>query len=118
MLDYIIKKTCDDGFTSSRWSPFRNLKGFIVSVADDGGCGEIFHRNDQAVGFRNLHGLGPDFGNDYSSDLYISDNCHQNEFSYSELSGSYGGVDVDRSALFGQLKVRVVDYEVFKIVIK
>jgi hypothetical protein len=35
----------DDGFTYViDVSP--NLNGFIVSVTDDGGCGDIFHRND------------------------------------------------------------------------
>jgi microcystin-dependent protein len=53
------------------------------------------------------------------ADLYISDNCGQNENSYSILGVSYGtGPGVNRFALFGQEDFRMVDYEVFKIVIE
>jgi hypothetical protein len=66
----------EDGFTSvPGHSP--NLDGFIASVDGDGGCGEIFHRNDNSVGVYNYSWVGPVFG-DYPEDLYISDNCHQN----------------------------------------
>jgi hypothetical protein len=100
------------------WSYSPNLKGFISSVADDGGRGEIFYRNDQELGVCNHSYGGPDFGNIYSSDLYISD-FFQAEQSHSMLGGSYGrGPDIDKNALFGQERFRVVDYEVFKIVIK
>jgi hypothetical protein len=104
----------EDGFTSVEgWSP--NLNGFIVSVDEDGGCGEIFHRNNQRVGVLNHLFYGPWL----VSDLVISKNCHQNEYSFSSLGGSYGrGPGVNRHALFGQARFRVVDYEVFKIAIK
>jgi hypothetical protein len=107
----------EDGFTSVKgFSP--NLNGFIVSVAEDGGGGEIFHRNDFEVGIRNHPLFGPEFGSAFSSDLYIWDNCNQNELSFSRLGGSYGsGTELDHYALFGQARFRVVDYEVFKIVI-
>jgi hypothetical protein len=95
-----------------------NLNGFIASVDEDGGCGKIFNRNYQEVGNFNHHGWGPDFGCIRASDLHISDNCHQNEYSYSSLGRSYGEPGVDRYALFGQMYFRVVDYEVFKIVIE
>jgi hypothetical protein len=109
----------EDGFTSVIFEESPNLKGFIVSVADDGGCGEIFHRNDNEVGVWNYPDAGPDFGNLNSSDLHISNDCHQNEESCSRLGGSYGGgPDMNQYALFGQLQFRVVDYEVFKIVIE
>jgi hypothetical protein len=108
----------EDCFTSVHYdSP--NLNGFIVSVADDGGCGEIFHRNYDDVGVLNHPKYGPDFGNDDWSDLYISNNCHQREYSHSRLGKAYGsGSGLNQNALFGQLRFRVVDYEVFKIVIE
>jgi hypothetical protein len=108
----------EDEFTSIRGrSP--NLTGFIASVADDGGCGEIFHRNDQARGVANHYFDGPWFGNLNSCDLGISDYCHQNEDSWSRLGASYGsGFGVNQFALFGHEYFRVADYEVFKIVIE
>jgi hypothetical protein len=48
------------GFTSDD-SGSPNLKGFIVSVAEDGGCGDIFHRNDDEVGVLNRPFSGPWF---------------------------------------------------------
>jgi hypothetical protein len=107
----------EDGFTSA-YSRSPNLKGFIISVDEDGGSGEIFHRNDHALGVRNHPGTGPWFGSLYSGDLCISDNCHQNDYSRSKLGCFYGrGPDnIDRYALFGQERFLVVDYEVFKIV--
>jgi hypothetical protein len=105
----------EDGFTSVDYSESPNHNGFIASVADDGGCGEIFHRKDQGAGVWNHSDVGPWSGND----LGISNNCRQNEYSYSRLGGSYGsGPELDRYALFGQETFRVVDYEVFKIVIE
>jgi hypothetical protein len=68
------------------------------------------------VGVWNHPSCGPVFG---SYDLVISKNCHQNENSFSRMGVSYGGgPGVNRSALFGQERFRVVDYEVFKIVIE
>jgi hypothetical protein len=109
----------EDGFTSVvDYSP--NPNGFIVSVADDGGCGEIFHRNDWAMGVFNHPAIGPVFGGDYlCDDLYISNDCHLGEYSMSRLGISYGsGPGLNQYALFGQERFRVVDYEVFKIVIE
>jgi hypothetical protein len=107
----------EDGFTSVYGSS-PNLKGFIVSVAGDGGCGEIFHRNDHEVGIYNYNSYGPAFGN-FGSDLRVLNNCHLGERSWSRLGGSYGTVpDMNQYALFGQVNFRVVDYEVFKIVIE
>jgi hypothetical protein len=109
----------DDGFTSVvDGSCSSNLNGFIASVAEDGGCGEIFHRNDHVVGVFDHSSLGPVFG-DGPPVLFISNNCHQNEYSYSRLGGSYGrGPGLNQHALFGQERFLVVDYEVFKIVIE
>jgi hypothetical protein len=67
----------EDGFTSVNCSS-PNLNGFIVSVTNDGGCVEIFHRNNRGSGIWNSPWYGPDFGNVNSSDLYISEDCHQN----------------------------------------
>jgi hypothetical protein len=104
----------EDGFTSINGSSL-NRNGFIVSVDDDGGCGEVFHRSDQVVGVVNHPKVGPWF----RSGLRISNNCHQGERSYSSVGGSYGiGPGLNRHALFGQEFFRVVDYEVFKIVIE
>jgi hypothetical protein len=51
----------EDGFTSVKGvSP--NLNGFIVSVAKEGGCGEIHQRNDQEVVVVNHSSNGPWFG--------------------------------------------------------
>jgi hypothetical protein len=103
----------EDSFTSVAYSRSPNLKGFIVSVAEDGGCG-----NDHEVGVMNHHLFGPWFGDGFG-DLFISSDCHQNEFSYSRLGWSHGsGTGLNQYALFGQEYFRVVDYEVFKIVIE
>jgi hypothetical protein len=109
----------EDGFTSVAYSCSPNLNGFIVSVAEDGGCGEIFHRNDNETGVFNHPSFGPEFGSgDGLPDLLISAMCHQINSS-SKLGGSYGrGPGMNRYALFGQVNFRVVDYEVFKIVIE
>jgi hypothetical protein len=113
----------EDSFTSVAYSRSPNLNGFIVSVSDDGGCGEIFHRSDiWNLGVVNHPTFGTCFesgGSVYYSDLYISDNCHHDDFSYSRLGRSYGsGSGLNQYALFGQENFRVVDYEVFKIVIE
>jgi hypothetical protein len=106
----------EDGFTSISGSTSPNLNGFIVSVADDGGRGDIFHRNDHALGILNHPGVGPWFGNVNSSDLSITDNCHQNEYPYSRLGGSFGtGTGLNHHAVFGQERFRVVDYEVLRL---
>jgi hypothetical protein len=109
-----------DGFTSVDWSRSPNLNGFIVSVSDDGGCGEIFHRSDiWNLGVVNRPKLGPVFGGNSSWDLLISNTCDQGEYSSSKLGDSYGrGAELNKFVLFGQERVRVVDYEVFKIVIE
>jgi hypothetical protein len=108
----------EDDFSSVYgFSP--NLNGFIASVADDGGFGEIFHRNDREAGVFNHHLFGPWFGDLNSSDLYISDYCQLGEYSCSCLGGSYGiGPGLNQNALLGQEDFRVVDYEVFKILIE
>jgi hypothetical protein len=112
----IVAAYNEDGFTSGLIdSP--NLNGFIASVAEDGGCGEIFHRNDREAGLRNSPRDGPVFGS-VPFDLGISNNCHQNNLSLSDLGCSYGGPGVNASTLFGQERFRVLDYEVFKIVIE
>jgi hypothetical protein len=108
----------DDGFTSDVNTRSPNLKGFIVPIDGNGGCGAIFHRNDNETGVWNHPSIGPVFGAGFG-DLYISNNCHQNEYSCSRLGGSYGrGTGVNQYALFGQEDFQVVDYEVFKIVIE
>jgi hypothetical protein len=67
----------EDGFTSVGYSSSPNLKGFIASVAEDGGCGEIFHRK----GVCNHPDVGPVFG-DSPGDRCIWDKCHQNDHSW------------------------------------
>jgi hypothetical protein len=107
----------EDGLTSHDFSS-PNLNGFLASVADDGRCEEIFYRNDQEVGVMNYPDAGPWFGA-YPYDLFISDNCNLGEYSFSRLGASYGrGPGLNQNALFGQERFRVVDYEVFKIVIE
>jgi hypothetical protein len=108
----------EDGFTSD-FIESPNLNGFIVSVVNDGGCGEMFHRNDHEVGVINYDRSGPWFGIGFG-DLAISSDCHQNRRSWSGLGRSYGarGTGVSDNTLFGQESFRVIDYEVFKIVIE
>jgi hypothetical protein len=105
----------EDGFTSVEFDRSPNLNGFIACVADDGGCGEIFQRYGRGTGVVNHRSYGPIFG---TIDLRIWDNCHLDNRSQSRLGGSYGGTGLNQYALFGQDWVRVVDYEVFKIVIE
>jgi hypothetical protein len=109
----------ENGFTSINGSS-PNHNGFIVSVNEDGGCGEVFHRNDHESGVWNYAWCGPVFGNVNSSDLDISNYCYLNERSSSILGASYGNPNqwLDPYALFGQETFPVVDYEVFKIVIE
>jgi hypothetical protein len=99
----------EDGFTSDM-SRTPNLNGFIVSVADDGSCGDIFHRNDQEMGVKNYDWTGPWFG---GNDIRISNYCHSGEISYSNLGSSYGtrGPGGNEMSLFGQEYFRVADYE-------
>jgi hypothetical protein len=108
----------EDGFYSDG-SDSPNINGFIVSVADDGGCGEIFHRNAQEVGIVNYYWSGPVFGNGNFADVVIVNNCHRNERCSSRLGTSCGrkGPGVDDKTLFDQAWFRVADYEA-KIVIE
>jgi hypothetical protein len=78
----------------------------------------MFHRNDYRKGIYNRPDYGPEFG-DGPFDLVISADCHEGESSRSFIDSSYGrsGPGLNRFALFGQEFFRVVDYEVFKIVI-
>jgi hypothetical protein len=86
-----------------------NRNGFIVSIKEDGSCGEIYHRTVDEQGVRNYNYWGPTFG---ARDLSISSN-----YISSSLGQSYfgRGPDVNENALFGDHRVRVLDYEVFKI---
>jgi hypothetical protein len=52
----------EDDFNSVDCSCSPKFNGFIVSVADDGGCGEIFYRNENEVGVVNCPLSGPVFG--------------------------------------------------------
>jgi hypothetical protein len=108
-----------DGFTSVFNYTSPNLNGFIAPVADDGGCGEIFNRNDQGLGVLNDPSWGPVFGNYADFDIAITNNCHHMN-SLSNLGASYGtrGPGVNETTLFGHEWFRVLDYEVFKIVIE
>jgi hypothetical protein len=93
-----------------------NLNGFIFSVAEDERCGEKFHRNDQEGGIWNYPQHGPVFGS-RNFDLYISDDCNQDNYSFSHLGASYErrGRGVNDTTLFGQESFRVADYEVYFI---
>jgi hypothetical protein len=95
-----------------------NLNGLIACFNENGGCGEIFHRNDSEIGIYNHPDFGPVLGNGWDYDLAISDDCKENDRSWSMLGTTYGGPDVDQYALFGLEDFRVIDYEVFKIVIE
>jgi hypothetical protein len=114
----IVSAYNEDGFTSA-FNDYPNLNGFIVSVGEDGGCGEIFHRNNQEVGVLNSPLHGPVYGSS-PYDLVVSNDCNQNENSWSRLGSSYGtrGPGVNEMTLFGQEYFQVHDYEVFKIVIE
>jgi hypothetical protein len=108
----------EDGFTSVYESTSPNLNGFIACVDQNGRCGEVYHRNDSEAGVYSHPSFGPMFGNDENCDLAISNRCHQNEFSWSELGSSYGAPGyVYKYALVGSSWFPVVDYEVFKFLI-
>jgi hypothetical protein len=108
----------EDGFTSVDFSSSLNKNGFITYVNWDGGCGEIYHRNSHD-GIANKAASGPVFGSMLGGDLLISDNCHENQRSRSRLGMCYESEGMNQAnALFGQENFRVVDYEVFKIVIE
>jgi hypothetical protein len=47
----------DTPFVAANRSP--NRKGFIISVAEDGGIREIFHRNEVGMGVINHLEIGP-----------------------------------------------------------
>jgi hypothetical protein len=67
----------EDGFASD-YSRSHNHSGFIVSVDEEGGCREIFHRigkDSGRSGVWNNPVTGPVFG-DAGLDLCISNNCH------------------------------------------
>lgn len=57
--------------------------------------------------------FGPVFG--AGADLSISDQCHLNDASYSNLPHSYDGEDASSSSLFGDYNFTVTDYEVFTL---
>jgi hypothetical protein len=105
----------EDGF-SSEIPLTLNLNGFIID--GDGGRGEIFHQNANDVGIWNYPVAGPVFGCYSGFYLHILSNCHQYENSRIKLGWSYGGRRVDPLAQVGQEIFRVLDYEVFKIVIE
>jgi hypothetical protein len=104
----------EDGFSSNDgFTPNRN--GFIVSIAADGRCGARFDRKGGNYGIWN----DADYGNGFSHDLIISNDCNKNEASFSKLGYAYGeGPEANGRSLFGQDFFRVSDYEVFKIVIE
>lgn len=54
---------------------------------------------------------GPVFG--AGADLMLTDQCHHNEESYSNLPHSYDGEDASSESLFGDYNFMVIDYEVF-----
>ena len=56
---------------------------------------------------------GPIFG--AGADLFISDQCHLNDDSYSNLPHSYDGEDASPDALMGDYNFSVVEYEVFSL---
>jgi hypothetical protein len=95
----IVAAYNEDGFISA-YGRSPNINGFIVSVDEDRGADEIFHRNDSDMGIENHSSYGPVFGN--FGDLVISTNCHQGEISWSVLGASYGELEVNRDALVGQ----------------
>jgi hypothetical protein len=105
-----------DNYIHGLLSP--NLNGFIASVAEDGGCGKIFHRNPLSLRYsiETLFIFGDNdlMTGDGRCDLSISSYCEKGERSLSRLGVSYGEPDVDPNALFGQELFRVCDYEVFK----
>jgi hypothetical protein len=104
----------EDGFVRTdlaECTPDQN--GFIVSINEAGSCGAQFDRTEHVLGIYNHPRLGPVF----NSDLLIRDNCNVNMGSWSEMGEAYGE-GADRFTLFGQEFFRVLDYEVFKIVIE
>jgi hypothetical protein len=67
----------EDGFTSVYESTSPNLNGFIASINEEGGCGELYHRNGSAMAIWNHSGAGPVFDgiDSIGPDFHISSNC-------------------------------------------
>jgi hypothetical protein len=107
----------EDGFTSVD-SESPNLNGFIASVHEDGGCGEIFHRNDHEIEVVNQKWLNPCFGSVDKFDLFIPGSFHEN-ISRSSLGASYGtrGPGVNGLTLFGERRFWVIGFEMFKVLV-
>jgi hypothetical protein len=100
-----------DGFSSVERHT-ANKDGFILSMKQDGSYGTQFDRNaERGDGIRNFQVCGPVFG----YNIMISGRS-----AVSRRFGSlYGeGPEANDTTLFGQQRIDVSDYEVFKITIE
>jgi hypothetical protein len=102
----------EDGFPY-RGSYSLNLNGFIISITEDGGCGEIFHKSPVALaGVLNAEDSGPMFNGDLA--LYEI----RDRIGSSSLGWAYRkGPDIDDNALFGEVHFRFADYKMFKMLL-
>jgi hypothetical protein len=111
-------------FSSSFGQHTANKNGFILSMKQDGSYGTQFDRNaGVGYGIRNFQVYGPMFGFD---DLNIMMGGFDDlnimmggRSAYSYLGSGYGeGPEANDTTLFGQERIDVSDYEVFKITIE
>jgi hypothetical protein len=101
-------------------SSIPNPQGFIASIVDDPGANggyslQKYAANDHAY-VRSYSYSGPYVG----TSLPIADRCNENENSYSYLGPrhGHGPEGVDPYILFGSLRFRVLEYEVYQVEIE
>jgi len=119
------------GFTDVPWAvpsassaqPASSVKGryiasdraFLFSLVEPGGRinPSRFDIAKKTFALCYHYECGPIFG--AGADLYISDECHSNEDSYSNLPHSYDGEDASPDSLMGDYNFSVLEYEVYSL---
>ena len=88
-------------------------RAFLFSLVDDQGqiSPERFDITKKTFAICYHGECGPIFG--AGADLYISDQCHANMDSYSNLPHSYDGDDASPDSLMGDYNFSVIEYEVY-----
>lgn len=118
---YIIitddKHNLAGGFTDVPFEVKKRLNGYIYSdnsfLFRLGAMPQKFPVKKKVYALYYHKNFGPIFGG--GADLSISNECHQNCISYSNLQHSYGGEDPSVRTLFGSYNFKVLDYEVFTL---
>jgi hypothetical protein len=122
----IIKTTSNSvfgGFTSASWSSYNvytyDENAFIFSLSRPGSANkERFNVTNPYNALTNYYSIGPSFG----SDIFVSDNSNQNNYSYSYLGSSYQlpnnieyGSEEAKSYLAGSYNWQTTEIEVYQI---